>query len=73
MIKRIAPKDNPKWYNMRRRSAALLISLARQLAPGSPEVMAFYMEQVYDMAITGKTIVRVTHEEAMKEKGGEDE
>lgn len=73
MVPRITPKDKPKWHDIRRRTAAVLISIARKLAPRSPEVMAFYMEQIYDMAITGKTIVRVSPEEIMKQKGGEDE
>jgi len=55
----IKATKKPKWYNIRWKLSNLFISLARIIYPRSPEVRAFYMQQIIDSMICGKSIIRV--------------
>jgi len=55
----IIPKKKPKWYEFRNYIAHKLVKLANWVKPGNPDVMAFYLQQMVDFAITGQAITRV--------------
>ncbi len=56
---RIKPKEKPKWYEPRKKLCKWLVDLARWIEPQSPEIPAFYAQQMHDMMITGCHIVRI--------------
>jgi hypothetical protein len=55
----ITPKEKPKWYELRWMIAKKLVQLANWIKPSNPDVMAFYTQQMIDLAITDKTITRI--------------
>ena len=55
----IKPKEQPKWYELRKVLCRWLVNAARWVEPRSPEVAAFYMQQMQDMMITGGSITRI--------------
>lgn len=61
----VKPKQQPKWYEFRKWLCKWLVTLARWVEPRSPEVYAFYMQQMQDLMITGRTMTRVDPFEGM--------
>ncbi len=56
----IRAKEQPKWYQLRWQLSNFFMKVARAIKPDNPEVTAFYMEQMHDFMIYGKTITRVS-------------
>ena len=56
---KIKPKEKPKWYQFRKTLCRYLVNLARWVEPRSPEITAFYAQQMQDMMITGCAITRI--------------
>ncbi len=55
----IKPKTKPQWYETRKWMARALVRLAQKIDATSPDVYAFYMQQMVDVMITGQSIVRI--------------
>ncbi len=55
----IRPMSKPKWYQFRKKLCKWLVDLARWVEPRSPEINAFYVQQMLDMMITGCSITRI--------------
>jgi hypothetical protein len=53
------PKKKPKWYELRKCAARLLVRCAQKIEPTSPDVAAFHMQQMMDTMITGGAITRI--------------
>lgn len=71
----IIPKDKPKWFELKKWAARLLVRLAQKIDPTSPDVYAFHMQQMMDLMITGGAITRVDpfdfHMDVTNESKGE--
>ena len=56
---KIVPKNKPKYYEIRKWVCRLLVNMARKIEPRSEEVAAFHMQQMHDLMITGRSVVRI--------------
>lgn len=56
---RIVPKKSPKWHEGRKWIARWLVRLAYKIQPQSEDVMAFHIQQMTDMLITGRCVTRI--------------
>lgn len=54
------PKKKPKWYQFRWKISSLLVELARKIKPDNPDVMAFHVDLMTELVLTGKAGVCVS-------------
>jgi len=59
----IIVKEKPKWYQARWKLSNLLVFIARKIYPENPEVMAFVIKQMTDMAIYGGSITHFDYKD----------
>ena len=67
MLTKCSLKQKPKWYQLRLTASTMLINLARLIHPANPEVLAYYTDLMLELAITGRTIQKVSFEDYINE------
>ena len=55
---KVTPTKKPKWYQVRHRTASLIVRLAKWIHPNNPDVYSFYAEMLMEQAIYGSTIIK---------------
>jgi len=59
----IEAKEKPKWYQLRWKLSNIFVKIAVKIYPENPEVKAFWMQQMMDSLILGRSVIRVNPEE----------
>lgn len=54
----IEPIEKPRWFEVRRRFARLLVRIAKRIYPQSPEAMSFMREVLMEQIMHGSCVVK---------------
>jgi len=62
----IESKEKPRWFQFRWKLSNIFVKIAVKIYPENPEVKAFWMQQMIDSLILGRSVIRVNPEEMFK-------
>jgi hypothetical protein len=59
----VSAKEKPRWHQVRWRLSNIFVRIAKKIYPENPEVMAFFIKQMTDLAIYGGSITHIDYKD----------